>query len=239
MCGRQFTALADRRKAAAFGLVCKLLDGECIGQLQQMCPSLITQEQGQRCSKVLRSQPESNAKPRAKTVSECIPRLDSYKRCFKAQIEHIFSEVPASVVETGLQKGWRAAMKPGQRFLAPNMCLDTIPMGEHLVEKVVGVEMSDVGRRYKVRWQGYLGQESWEGEENLVGARAAVEEFWIALEEPMPDSEVFRKNKRGRQKIEASITKKKKQKKRGEIVVDEKAAKRHKSELKNDLIFRG
>jgi len=45
MCGRQFTALADRRKAAAFGLVCKLLDGECIGQLQQMCPSLITQEQ--------------------------------------------------------------------------------------------------------------------------------------------------------------------------------------------------
>ena len=105
MCGRQFTALPVRRKAAAFGLVCKLLDGECIGQLQQMCPSLIAQEQGQRCSRVLRSQPESNAKPRAKIVSECIPRLDSYKRCFKAQIEHIFSEIPASVVETGLQKG--------------------------------------------------------------------------------------------------------------------------------------
>ena len=34
-------------KAAAFGLVCKLLDGDCIGQLQQMCPSLTTQEQGQ------------------------------------------------------------------------------------------------------------------------------------------------------------------------------------------------
>ena len=104
---------------------------------------------------------------------------------------------------------------------------------------MVGVEMSDVGRRYKVRWQGYLGQDSWEREENLAGARAAVEEFWIALEEPMPDNEVFRKNKRGRQKIETSITKKKKQKKREKIIVDEKAAKRHKSELKNDLIFRG
>ena len=35
-------------------------------------------------------------------------------------------------------------MKPGQRFLAPNKSLDTVPMGEHLVEEVVGVEMSDV-----------------------------------------------------------------------------------------------
>ena len=96
-----------------------------------------------------------------------------------------------------MQKGWRAAMKPGhwQRFLAPNISVDTIPMGVHLVEKVVGVEMSDVGRRYKVRWQGYLGQDSWEREENLAGARAAVEEFWIALKEPMPNSEVFRKKK--------------------------------------------
>ena len=86
-------------------------------------------------------------------------------------------------------------MKPKQRLLAPNVLLDTTPMGEHLVEKVIGVEMSDVGRRYKVRWQGYLGQDSWEREENLAGARVAVEEFWIALKEPMPDSEVFRKNK--------------------------------------------
>ena len=57
----------------------------------------------------------------------------------------------------------------------------------------------------------------------MAGARAAVEEFWIALGEPMPESEVFRKNKRWKHKI----------------VVDKKAAKRHKSELQNDLIFRG
>ena len=165
------------------------------------------------------------------------PRVDSYKRCFAAQIGQIFSEVPASVVETGLQKGWRAAMKPGQRFLAPNIQDLELEPGEYVVDKVVGVEMSDVGRRYKVRWQGYLGQDSWEREVNLAGARTSVEEFWFALEEPMPDSEVFRKNKRGRQKITTSITQKKKKKEK--IVVDEKAAKRHKSELKNDLIFRG
>ena len=43
VCGRQFIALADRQKAVAFGLICELLDGECIGQLQQMYPSLATQ----------------------------------------------------------------------------------------------------------------------------------------------------------------------------------------------------
>ena len=36
LCGHSFTALGDRRKAAAFGLVCKLLDVECIDQLQQI-----------------------------------------------------------------------------------------------------------------------------------------------------------------------------------------------------------
>ena len=90
-----------------------------------------------------------------------------------------------------------------------------------------------VGLRYKVLWQGYPGHDSWERKINVVGARGAVEDFWAALQEPMPESEVFRKNKRCRQKL--VVVKQKKQK----IVVDEKAAKRHKSELKKDLMFRG
>ena len=114
-------------------------------------------------------------------------------------------------------------------------------VNEYLVEQVVGVEMSDVGKssRYKVRWQGYLRQDSWEREENLAGVRVAIEEFWIAHEEPMPDSEVFRKNKQGRQKIPTPTTACKEEKKKEKIVVDEKAAKRHKSGLKTDLMFRG
>ena len=71
------------------------------------------------------------------------------------------------------------------------------------------------------------------GIQGKTGARGAVEDFWAALQEPMPESEVFRKNKRCRQKL--VVVKQKKQK----IVVDEKAAKRHKSELKKDLMFRG
>jgi hypothetical protein len=80
------------------------------------------------------------------------PRVDSYKRCFAAQIGQIFSEVPVSVVEIGLQRGWRAAMKPGQRSLAPNTQDTELKPGEYVVDNVVGVEVPDVGRRYKVRW---------------------------------------------------------------------------------------
>ena len=78
--------------------------------------------------------------------------------------------------------------------MAPNIHDTELKPGEHVVDKVVGVEiveMSEAGRRYKARWLGYLGQDSWEREVNLAGARAAVEDFWIALEEPMPDSEVM------------------------------------------------
>ena len=111
----------------------------------------------------------------------------------------VFGELPASVVETDLQQSWRAAMKPGQRFLAPKPQVSKLKVGEYFVEKLIGVDYSEVGRKYKVRWQGYLDQDSWEGEVNVhvaSRARASAEEFWLALDQPMPESEVFRKNKR-------------------------------------------
>ena len=222
LCGHSFTALGDRRKAAAFGLVCKLLDGECIGQLQQMCPDLVVEERGLPNNATIRSQ-HSVSEVGARIGSKFRPRLDSYKRSFATQMGSVFGELPASVVEIGLQKSWRAAMKPRQRFLAPTLQISKLKAGEYFVEKIVDVEESDDGRKYKVRWQGYPGQDSWEREVSVAGARAAVEEFWLTLGEPMPESEVFRKNKRWKQKI----------------VIDNKAAKRHKSELQNDLIFRG
>ena len=47
-----------------------------------------------------------------------------------------------------------------------------------------------------------MGQDSWEREVNVAGAMASVEEFWLAFDEPMPEREVFKKNKRWKQKIE-------------------------------------
>ena len=52
-------------------------------------------------------------------------------------------------------------MEPGQRYLAPKPQVLKLKAGEYFVEKIVGVEESEVGRKYKVRWQGYPGQDSW------------------------------------------------------------------------------
>ena len=47
-----------------------------------------------------------------------------------------------------------------------------------------------------MRWQGHLGQDLWEREVDVAGARASVEEFWLALGGPIPESEVFRKDRK-------------------------------------------
>ena len=125
-------------------------------------------------------------------------------------------------MEIGLQKSWRAAMKPRQRYLAPNIQILKLKAGEHFVEKIVnvGVEKSDAGRRYKVVWQGYPGQDSysWERIINVVGAKGAVEDFWAVCPprtKLIPESEVLRKNKRSRYKLVVVTSKKQK-------IVDEK-----------------
>ena len=78
------------------------------------------------------------------------------------------------------------------------------------------------GGTYKVRWQGYLGQDSWEREENLAGAWAAVEEFWVALEEPMPDSEVFRKTNEVGRRLRCQSPKRRNRRGDGRLLLMEK-----------------
>ena len=97
--------------------------------------------------------------------------MDSYERLFAAQMGKVFGAVAPSVVKIGLPKSRKAAMKPGERYLAPNIQVSQLALkaGEYFVEKIVGVEMSDAGRRYKVVWQGYLGEDSWERETNGAG----------------------------------------------------------------------
>ena len=60
-----------------------------------------------------------------------------YERGFAAQIGQVFGEVPPSVVDIGLQKSWRAAMKPGQRYLAPNVQISKLKAGFSFVEKIL------------------------------------------------------------------------------------------------------
>jgi hypothetical protein len=178
LCGIQFTPLSERRDAAAFGLICKLLDGGCVDQLQQLCPTLTREKCGHG------SRRSSSA---FKLGNRERLRLDNSQRSFGGQMDSIFNKISKEILEEGFAKGWSAAMKPGQRFLGGSRKLDVgIKKDHYAVRRVIGVENSDAGRRYKVVWAGdeNFGKDSWEKESNLVGAEEAVLEFWFALGEP-------------------------------------------------------
>ena len=46
MCGCKFDPLSDRREAAVFALVCKLLDDDCVSPLQKFCPKILSKVEG-------------------------------------------------------------------------------------------------------------------------------------------------------------------------------------------------
>ncbi len=109
ICGCKFRSLQGRRRAASFGLACKLLDGEARGQLQDFAPRFQQGRSRTRNGGNLCLQPKWDAKS-----------LDSYRRSFEGQIDDIFNELPQELLEDGLSKGWRGTMKKGQRLLGKN-----------------------------------------------------------------------------------------------------------------------
>jgi hypothetical protein len=112
ICGCSFEALAGRREAAAFGLACKLLDGECRGDLQCFKPELMVVEEGRTRG--------------ASAQGVCLKRtstagsLDGFKRSFQGSVDAIFAKVPQDILQDGLKDGWRKVMKAGQRALSKN-----------------------------------------------------------------------------------------------------------------------
>jgi hypothetical protein len=186
VCGVEFPPLSGRRDAAAFGLLCKLLDGECIGQLQDLCPKLSVEEPAVRCTRSVSSR--NSQGPLLKLGEKGRARLDSSNRSLGWQMDEVLGKVPQETVTQGLKEGWRAAMKSGQRALggsSSGLVQETkIQPGQWEVQRVIGAEESSLGRRYKVVWLDFPGKDSWEREENLAGAEKAVSEFWIMLGEP-------------------------------------------------------
>jgi hypothetical protein len=219
LCGCKFTPLSDRRDAAAFGLICKLLGGECVQQLQDMCPTVMV-EKGDRSAIAGRTRSnESFAEghseyPRLKIGNRARPRLDTYQRSFGGQIDSIVNKVPSVILKQGLEEGWSCAMKPGQRFLGGSHCSkeSALKKDVYLVDKVIGTEISADGRRYLVKWHEYPGKDSWESERNLIGAESAVSAFWVQIGEQQP----MRHNS-----------------------TNEAAACRYEAQLNRDLMFRG
>jgi hypothetical protein len=109
ICNIKFETLGERREAASFGMMCKLLDGEGRGELQLFAPVLLDQPVNRSSARFqdgLHLQRTVNAKS-----------LKQYERSFCGSAPVTFSKLPQELLVSGKENGWCSVMKKGQRFL--------------------------------------------------------------------------------------------------------------------------
>ena len=117
-----FQSLESRRHAACFGLLCKLLDDECVEPLLNVC-QVLKLEETQRthryntsCSSAMHGRVQvTNMENKMRKVS-----LETFKRSFICKIHKIFAQLPDDIKESGLHDSWLKVMKDGQRYLSFN-----------------------------------------------------------------------------------------------------------------------
>ena len=92
-----------------------LLDGNCIKQLQDLCPKL---EAG--CGNRYSVRLDSNgSKGGLHLVDNTgVDSLATFERSFFGQAHQIFNKLPQDLVQKGNDKGWCGVMKEGQRLLS-------------------------------------------------------------------------------------------------------------------------
>jgi hypothetical protein len=112
ICGSSFQALSGRREAAAFGMLCKMLDGQVRGGLNDFIPEFDSGQQGRRGRSA-----SAQTGPTLKDMTGP-SSLKQYDRSFCGIIPKIFSKLPEEIVQEGMTDGWRKVMKRGQRLLS-------------------------------------------------------------------------------------------------------------------------
>ena len=111
--------------AACFGLLCKMLDGNCVRPVLEMCPefgidtSVLDPSHGyntsyqddlQRNMGLVRV---TNLKDTFRKVS-----LKSFERSFICKVYDLFNMIPQHLKVKGLKESWSLVMKDGQRFIS-------------------------------------------------------------------------------------------------------------------------
>jgi len=112
VCSSTFSPLSSRRQAAAFGLICKLLDGEGRGNLQSFCPHFATYN-------TRRSSRLSAANDPARDCRLAVPgsfkSLDRFLHSWSVSAVDVWNTLPASL-STGTTK-WCDAMRTLQHYI--------------------------------------------------------------------------------------------------------------------------
>ena len=108
MCQVTFPLLSSRRKASAIGLLCKLLDGQCRGPLQNFCPLLTSVTHTYHLRHVTDD-------PLSLQVLTQFNSLDIFIRSFLGAIPLIWASLPLTLRQRAAAEGWTTVRHMLQR----------------------------------------------------------------------------------------------------------------------------
>jgi hypothetical protein len=119
-----FQPLANRRDAACFGLLCKILDGNCVEPLLNMCPNfgldVSALDLHGHNTRFKQAQEGSIGLVRVTNMRDTLrdKSLLSFERSFICRAYDIFNMIPNGLKIDGLKESWSHIMKDGQRYLS-------------------------------------------------------------------------------------------------------------------------
>ena len=117
MCGCPFQALADRREAAVFSLICKLLDGECVEPLQKFAPEFAAAPVGEVKTRLQhKAASDTSAKLKPKQNQHRDFSLNNYKWSWQGQAASIFNKLPTELKVKGSESSWSKVKSAGKAF---------------------------------------------------------------------------------------------------------------------------
>jgi hypothetical protein len=119
MCGCTFSSLADRREAAVFSLLCKLLDKECVSPLQKFCPSFESKVENPDAKTRLQKDDakDTRIKLHAKQNQHRNFSLLNYKWSWQGQAADIFNKIPEDLKAIGRTTSWSKIKATGKAIL--------------------------------------------------------------------------------------------------------------------------
>ena len=118
LCGCTFQTLTDRREAAVFSMVCKLLDGECVGPLQKFAPEfeadsvVMVKTRLQHKVQSNKSEELKHKQNQHRNFS-----LNNYKWSWQGQAARIFNRIPADLKAKGTKGSWMKIKSVGKAII--------------------------------------------------------------------------------------------------------------------------
>ena len=114
--------LENRRHAACFGLLCKILDGNCVTPLLEMCPGFGLENVNNHShhTRLQAKRIESEGSVRVTDMRNTLRKesLKTFERTFICRAHDIFNMIPHDLKMKGIEESWSLIMKDGQRFLS-------------------------------------------------------------------------------------------------------------------------